>query len=244
MKHVLISLLFFFLGISPVMSDAVIRIVGEWKCILVDSHDLYVYYKGPDVAKVEVPDKIMWAESDFREVTHLGKNAFKDLTNLQEVIIPDNLKEICDGAVVNCPNLTKMNLNCRVNVSSNSFVGSPNHSILSRPQYCQPILRYVGPDGKTFDYSYNAPIKREDLPFVKVVCLDPDMTVFRLTISTYDCMDCEIYCDGDTFDERAIRYFAQKQNGRQIYIQVKLKDKKGNLAYPRAIPFTVVADIQ
>lgn len=238
MKQILTTIFFLLLSVTYTMSNVIIRNIGVWRCEK-EYDKLYLYYKGPDVKVIQVPAVIQWTENETIEVTHLGKNAFKYLNNLQEVTIPNNLKRICDGAFFNCPNLAKMNLNCKVEVSGKSFEGTPDLSSTSRPLYCQPILRYVGEDGNVFDYPYNSPINRADLPFVKVVSLDPDMTVFRLTISAYDCMDCEVYCDGDTLNEPAIQSIARRKNGRQIYIRVELKDRKGNSIYPRFIPFTL-----
>lgn len=238
MKQILATIILLLFSVTYAMADVVIRNVGEWKCEK-EYDDLYLYYRGEDVKEIKVPEVIQWSEKEAVKVTHLGKNAFRNLSNLQVVTIPDNLKRICNGAFFNCPNLAKMNLNCKVEVSDKSFEGTPDLSSTSRPLYCQPILRYVGEDGNVFDYPYNSPINRADLPFVKVVSLDPDMTVFRLTISAYDCMDCEVYCDGDTLNEPAIQSIARRKNGRQIYIRVELKDRKGNSIYPRFIPFTL-----
>ena len=238
MKQILATIILLLFSVTYAMADVVIRNVGEWKCEK-EYDDLYLYYRGEDVKEIKVPEVIQWSEKEAVKVTHLGKNAFRNLSNLQVVTIPDNLKRICNGAFLNCPNLAKMNLNCKVDVSSKSFEGTPDLSSTSRPLYCQPILRYVGENGNVFDYPYNSPINRADLPFVKVVSLDPDMTVFRLTITTYDCMDCEVYCDGDTLNEPAIQSIARRKNGRQIYIRVELKDRKGNSIYPRPIPFTL-----
>lgn len=238
MKHSLTTLLLFLSLLSQATAQSLIFMRGDWKCMK-EGKELYVYYQGPDVAEITVPERIKISESESVRVTIIGKNAFKDLSNLNKVTIPDNLKAICVSAFVNCPNLTKINLNDKVIVSERAFVGTPNHVTPPTPLYNQIVLRYIGPEGKTFDYPQSAQIPQENLSYIIVATLNPEMSIYSHTIRRTDCMDCSIKTISNKIDDRVIRDLSQSV-GKPCYVTAELKDKKGNSEPSIPIEFTVI----
>ena len=62
-----------------------------------------------DKISIEVPSTCILNDIEY-EITKIGKYAFKDFDNLQEITLPTSIKEIEDGAFWNCKSLKKVNL--------------------------------------------------------------------------------------------------------------------------------------
>lgn len=68
---------------------------------------------------LDIPNKI-----DGYDVTIIGENAFKGMTNLQKVVFPDTIKSVNDYAFSGCTNLKEVKLNPEATLYTKVFEGT------------------------------------------------------------------------------------------------------------------------
>ncbi len=100
---------------------------------------LTCYDYAQNFTEIIIPESI-----DGEEITEIGTNAFKDLTNLEVLTIPDTVKTIGSYAFRNCSNLKKVNFGKGVeSIGTGAFLNCTSIKNIDIPNNIKTIESYA-----------------------------------------------------------------------------------------------------